>query len=303
MIVDGGLGAELERRGFTFTTKLWSSEAVMTAPDLLVAIHRDFLAAGAQIIETATYQLSHAGLRALGYDGARIDAVFADAIGLARRAVAEHTAERDWVAPRPVVAASLGPYGATVGDGSEYSGVQHLAAADLAAFHAERLATIARAAPDLIIFETIPSLHEALVIAAAARELELPIWLSFACRDSARTYADDPIDEAARRISACANVTAIGVNCTAPIAIAPLVRAIRSATAKPIYACPNLGQQWEDRTHGLAGGGTEAAFLGQVRAWLELGVAHVGGCCGVGPPTIAALAAIVGPARGMMDQR
>jgi len=292
VIVDGGLGAELQQRGFRPTTALWSGEAVLSAPELLVATHRDFLAAGAQVIEAATYQLAHSTLRALGYTGSAIDEIFARAVGLARAAVAGHRAATG--ATRAyVVAASLGPFGATLGDGSEYSGLQHLERDELYAFHAERVRSIAQAQPDAIVFETIPSLHEALVIAEVARDAGLAsVWMSFSCPDGAHTYAGDGIGEAAAQLDRFDCIEVIGVNCTAPASTAPLLREIKRATSKALYACPNLGQHWESATQGLAGGESEAAFLGCVPDWLELGVTHIGGCCGVGPRTLGALAAL-----------
>ncbi len=290
MIVDGGLGLELEKRDFRFATGLWSGEAVIRAPELLVDIHRAYLAAGARVIETATYQLSHAALRELGYADAAIDGIFASAVALARRAIAEHRAATGATGTF-LVAAALGPYGATRGDGSEYSARAHLAADALRAFHAERARAVARAGPDVFLFETLPSLREARVIANVARDLQLnPVWVSFACRDGGHTFAGDRITEAAAHLAAFESVAVIGVNCTAPAAIGPLVRAIRTVTGKPLLVCPNLGQHWDE--NGLAGGATEAEFVRRASEWLRLGVTYVGGCCGVGPDAIAKLAAL-----------
>lgn len=293
MIIDGGLGFELLRRGATFRTKLWSAEAILTAPDLLRAVHADFIAAGARVIATATYQLSHAGLRELGHDDRAIDAVFARAVELVREAVAAHrslTGTRETF----VVAASLGPYGATVGDGSEYSGVQHLDRAALHAFHLERLRSVMAAEPDVVLFETIPTAREALVIAEVARAIGVPrAWLSFSCADGRHTFGGDAVGEIAASLEPFTAIEAIGVNCTAPGAIASLLRELRAKTSKTLFACPNIGQHWEADTHGLSGGESEAAFLRFVPEWVALGADHIGGCCGVGPATIAALAADV----------
>ncbi len=290
MIVDGGLGEELARRGFAFTTGLWSGEAILARPELLAAIHRDYLAAGAEVIETATYQLSHARLRAMGYDDAAVDAVFARAVRLAREAVGSCAAS--------VVAGSLGPYGATIGDGSEYSGAQHLEPEALYAFHAERARSMARAAPDVILFETIPSRAEALVIARVARDLDLKdVWLSFSCADGMHTCGGDRLCDIAAELESFACIGVVGVNCTPPQAIASLVRALKTATVKPLMVCPNLGQHWDGQAHRLAGGTTEAQFKRGVAEWLDLGVTHVGGCCGVGPEMIGEIARLVAAAR------
>jgi homocysteine S-methyltransferase len=300
-IVDGGLGMELVRRGFVFETALWSGEAILAAPDLLAAIHRDYLSAGARVIETATYQLSHTTLRELGYDDVAIDGVFARAVQLARDAIAAHRAlagdvklPLDRVASAGyIVAGSMGPYGATLGDGSEYSGAQHLAREALYEFHAERARCMARAAPDVFLFETIPSRTEGLIVAEVARDLGLrKVWISFSCADGERTCAGDRIALIAAELDVFACVDVVGVNCTAPDDIAPLVRSIRSGTAKAVLVCPNLGQHWENDAHALAGGTTETEFERRVLEWLDLGVTYIGGCCGVGPSTIASIARI-----------
>jgi homocysteine S-methyltransferase len=294
MIVDGGLGVELLDRGFACTTNLWSGEAILTRPDLLLEVHRAYLTAGAQVIATATYQVSHAELRRLGYSDAAIDGVFARAVGLVREAIAAHRLAGGAPAGEFVAAASLGPYGATVGDGSEYAATQHLEPAALAAFHIERLRSVVRAAPDVILFETVPTLAEAVIIAQAVRELGLRrVWMTFSCADGERTFGGDRVREIVAALGSYDGIEVLGVNCTAPGAVASLVREIQSQTAKPVLVCPNLGQRWETEGGGLAGGATAAEFLRHVPEWVALGVAHLGGCCGVGPRTIAELAAIV----------
>lgn len=279
MILDGGLGVELACRGFVYSTKLWSGETLLTSSDLLVAVHRAYLAAGAQVIETATYQLCHAALRELDCDDAAIDEIFARAVRLARDAIAAERVQTG-AAGTAVVAASLGPYGATVGDRSEYSRTPHVGRAELYAFHAERSRSVARAAPDMFLFETIPTHAEALAIAEVARDLGLAnVWLSLACADGEFTYGGDRASAIAHELDAFACIDVVGVNCTAPAAIAGLVRSIQRESAKPVVVCPNIGSG-------------EADLVRRVPEWLALGVAHIGGCCGVGPSTIAAIAAV-----------
>jgi homocysteine S-methyltransferase len=303
VILDGGLGVELEQRGFVPTTSLWSGEAILARPDLLVEVHRAYLEAGAEVISTATYQVSHAALRGLGCDDSAIDAIFARAVRLAREAIAAHRAATG--APNEfLVAGSLGPFGATLGEGGEYSGAQHLEPDALYAFHVERARSMARAMPDLCMFETIPSRAEALVIAHAARDAGLRnVWMSFTCADDTHTCAHDRLADVAAELDAFACVDVIGVNCTAPDAIAPLVRAMRAVTDKPIFVCPNLGRQGEGAAHALSGDAGEAAIITGVPAWLALGVTHIGGCCGVGPETIRALARVVGETGARSDHR
>jgi homocysteine S-methyltransferase len=293
VILDGGLGVELEQRGFVPATSLWSGEAVLTRPELLVDVHRAYLDAGAEVISTATYQLSHAALRALGHDDVVIDDIFARAVALAREAIAEHRAASG-SSQELLVAGSLGPYGATLGEGGEFSGTQYLEPDALYAFHAERVRSMRRTEPDIFLFETIPSRAEALTVARVARDLGLRnVWVSFTCADDAHTYAGERLDVIAADLGAFPCIAALGVNCTAVTAIAPLVRALRSRTNKPIAVCPNLEHGSRHNAHALAGDTAEGAFVAAVPTWLRLGATHVGGCCGAGPATIAALGPIV----------
>jgi len=303
MILDGGLGVELERRGFAPATSLWSGEAIFTCPDLLVDVHRAYLDAGAEVIATATYQLSHAALRRLGCDDAAIDRIFARGVALARAAIASQRA-RTGASSEQLVAGSLGPFGATLGPGGEYSRSPQIEFDALYAFHAERLRSMACARPDVFLFETISSQAEGLVIAHAARDLGLRnVWMSFTCADDTRTCARDRLADVAAELDAFACVDVIGVNCTAPDAIAPLVRAMRGATDKPIFVCPNLGRQGESAGQALSGEAPEAAFIAGVPGWMALGVTHIGGCCGVGPETIRALARVVAETDARCDHR
>jgi homocysteine S-methyltransferase len=295
MVIDGGLGSELEARGYRIGGALWSAEVLVRDPGAIRAIHDDYLAAGARCLETASYQLSAAGLRSIGVAEEEIRRVFARSVSIAREAVAAFRAQADG-GIECLVAASLGPYGAAAADGSEYSG-RHVDPATLYAFHAERIRMLLASAPDVFLCETIPSKHEALVVANILRDLRAgPAWISFSCADGARTHAGDSIEDCAAALDEFENVTAVGVNCTAPDAVAPLLRRLQTGTRKPLLACPNLGRRWDASARAWTGGTGEEHFLNLVPEWLEAGATHVGGCCGVRPATIAGVARIVAEA-------
>lgn len=285
MVIDGGLGIELEARGYRLGGALWSAEILLRDPGAIRAVHEDYLAAGARCIETASYQLSAAGLRSGGFAQADLAAVCGLSVRLAREAVAAFRT-RSGDDGDFIVAASLGPYGAAVAGGSEYSGA-YIDPELLYAFHSERLRAVLPAAPDVLFCETIPSKNEALVVARALRDLGAapPAWISFTCADGGHTHAGDPIEECAAALEEFANVAAVGVNCSAPEFTAPLLRRMRAATRKDLLACPNLAR-----------GSSEEQFLRLVPEWLEAGARHIGGCCGVRPSTIAGIARIMAAA-------
>jgi homocysteine S-methyltransferase len=294
MVLDGAMATELERRGRDLNDPLWSARVLLEAPELIRAVHADYFAAGADCAITASYQATFEGFagRGIGPEAAA---------GLMRLSVQLAAEARDafWVAPanragraRPLVAASVGPYGAMLHDGSEYRGDYGLSVEELMAFHRPRLAVLATAGADLLACETIPCLAEA---AALLRLLdELPgvyAWVSFTARDAAHTANGEPIAEAAALVGAHPQVAAVGVNCTPPHLISDLVRAMAAANPKPVVVYPNSGELYNAATGGWAGEGACAAFGEQARAWHAAGARVIGGCCRTGPDEIAQIAA------------
>ena len=167
MVLDGALATELERRGADLFDPLWSAKVLIEMPDIIRAVHLDYFLAGADVATTATYQATFEGFarRGLGH---------AHAAHMMRRAVELAIEARDdfWTDPRrvpgrlrPLVAASIGPYGAFLADGSEYRGRYPVSDEELSNFHRPRLEVLAATGADLIACETIPCLREALVLA------------------------------------------------------------------------------------------------------------------------------------------
>lgn len=289
-MLDGGLATELERAGHDLADPLWSARVLLDDPGAIEAVHRAYLAAGADCILTATYQATIPGLTARGMSVAEAEGVLREAVQLAVRV------RRDfWAEPgarhgriRPIVAASIGPYGAFLADGSEYRGRYGASRHVLTRFHRRRWELLAASEADLLACETIPSLEEAAVLAGLAEETDdKPAWLSFSCRDERSLCDGSPIGVAAALADAAPGVFAVGVNCFDPDLAPQLVAALADGTDKPVVAYPNAGgaydattRRWSDppRTHV---GSTHPA-----RAWVEAGAAAVGGCCRTGPSDV-----------------
>jgi len=267
MILDGGLATELEARGHDLSGELWSARLLIDAPEEIRAVHESFVEAGADCVITASYQASIDALRALGVDPTEI---LLRSIALAKESGAR------------TVAASVGPYGATLADGSEFTGVYP--DVDLDAWHRERFAILDGSDADLLACETIPRLDEAQALAGLLDRK--PAWFSFCCRDEKHISDGTPIAECARFLDGFEKVFAVGVNCTPPQHVESLVRQIRSATSKPIVVYPNSGERYEDGRWL----GEPADFAALAKVWWDAGAAHIGGCCRVGPKQIRALA-------------
>lgn len=299
-LLDGGLSTALAARGVDLDHPLWTARLLLDDPEVLEAAHLDFLRAGAQVLITASYQLSRRGIVAVGHDAAIADELLHRATAVARAAAARHRAEASGAgdgAPA-LVAASVGPFGAVLADGSEYTGRYPVGPAELADFHAERLAVLVASGPDLLAVETLPGAAEAAAVVAAARRVPGPLppsWVTFTCRDGAHTAAGDRIEDAVATAADLPGLALVGVNCTAPALVGELLARMAAVTDLPLVAYPNSGQVWDpDGNRWL--GTPDTAF--DVAGWAALGARWIGGCCGVGPDAVAALAGRVRAAPG-----
>lgn len=268
VILDGGLATELERRGHDLSDALWSARLLRDDPAAIAGVHRAFVAAGAEVITSASYQASFDGL---GEDAPRLMRL---SVELARDSGAQ------------CVAASVGPYGAVLADGSEYRGDYGLSVAQLRAWHRPRLDVLASSGADVLAIETIPCLAEVEALCVELDACGRPAWLSITCTGT-RTRAGEPAAEAFAMARDCAAVIATGVNCTAPADVPALVGLAAATSGKPVVAYPNSGESWDADARCWAG---ERRFnAAAAQAWIEAGARLVGGCCRVRPEDIAAI--------------
>ncbi|MGH3797131.1 MAG: homocysteine S-methyltransferase [Pseudonocardiaceae bacterium] len=279
VVIDGGLATELEARGHDLSDDLWSARLLKDAPHDIVAAHVAFFRAGAQIATTASYQATFAGFRARGIE-------HDDAVRLLRRSVELAKSARDQVPGTRWVAASAGPYGAALADGSEYRGRYGLSVPELTAFHRPRLEALAAAEPDLIALETVPDADEGAALVAAVAGLGVPAWLSYTI-SGRRTRAGQPLAEAFSVAADEEDIVAVGVNCCSPADVPFAVVTARKVTGKPVIVYPNSGEDWDAQRRTWAG---PARFSPeQARQWFAAGARIIGGCCRVSPADIAAL--------------
>jgi homocysteine S-methyltransferase len=278
-VLDGGLATLLEARGHDLSSELWSARLLRDDPEAVVAAHAEFYESGAQVATTASYQASFPGFAALGLDADAAAGLMRRSVELARRARDEHR-------PAGWVAASVGPYGAFLADGSEYRGDYELSVDDLRAFHRPRLEVLADSGADVLAVETVPCLAEVEALCAELDGAGVVAWLSLSA-DGDRTRAGEPLADAWAMAADVAEIVAVGVNCCTP---GDVVRALGDAEG-PLVAYPNSGQGWDAVRRTWTG---ESAFdAGAVAGWLEAGARLVGGCCRVGPDDIGRVAAEV----------
>ncbi|MEL7451596.1 MAG: homocysteine S-methyltransferase [Pseudomonadota bacterium] len=289
VLIDGGLATQCEALGANIDGALWSSALIRNDPDVLVRAHRAYLDAGARIIISASYQASREGFAAAGVDFLEADALIAHSVRLAQHA--RDAWQRDNPGrPEPLVAASVGPFGAMLHDGSEYTGNYPVTAIALKQFHAQRLVLLDESGADVLACETIPSAAEAQVLCFLLRAVSTPAWVSFSCRDGAHLADGTPLADVASEFRGHPTVQALGVNCVAPGLVVPLINVLRRAAPdKLIVVYPNSGERYvaSDNTWHSDGAREEAA---EAAEWVKAGASIVGGCCRVGPVGITAMA-------------
>jgi homocysteine S-methyltransferase len=283
LVADGGLATELEAQGNDLSGALWSARLLADAPGQVRDAHLAFFRAGAVIATSASYQASFEGFARAGADrreAARLMRLSVDLARAARDAMAGDGLVR-WVA------ASAGPYGAALADGSEYRGRYGLSVRELAAWHRPRLEVLAEAGPDVLALETVPDADEAEALMTAISGLGIPAWLSYSIVGE-RTRAGQPLAEAFAIAAGVPEVVAVGVNCCAPADVPAAIAVVREVTDKPVIVYPNSGEEWDARRRAWTG--QPAYSADQPRQWVAAGARIVGGCCRIRSADIAELA-------------
>ena len=275
--IDGGLSTALENNGNKLTTSLWTGELIRTAPSEISKAHLDFINAGSQIIITSSYQHSYLGCAKRGWSQAETDEALRTSTQLAKDAV--NNSGKD-----VKVAASVGPYGAALADGSEYKGNYGVSKSALKDFHARRLEVLIATSPDLLALETMPDIVEVEVLLELLSDCPIPFWVSYSCKAGNQTNAGQSFAEA---VSLAEGAMAVGINCTAPELITDLL--ISAKSDKPFVVYPNSGRSWDavkKEWIGSKGAGFDQDLINQ---WKAAGAQYIGGCCGIGADEIATI--------------
>lgn len=281
VILDGGLSNQLAAQGCDLSGGLWTGRVLADRPGQVEAAHTAYARAGAEVLTTASYQLGYEALAARGHDRAAATALLRRSVRLAARA-ADAAGHEVWVA------ASVGPYGAVLADGSEYRGRYGLGVRALAAFHRPRIEALLAAGPDVLALETVPDPDEAEALIGVLAETGAPAWLSYTVAGG-RTRSGAALGAAFALAAGSPQVVAVGVNCCDPAEVLPALEAAAAATGKPLVAYPNDGSVWDAPAAIWHAPAAEAPW--PTGAWQRAGARLVGGCCRIGPARIAALAA------------
>ncbi|MFJ3801352.1 homocysteine S-methyltransferase [Streptomyces sp. NPDC090088] len=288
VVLDGGMSNQLASAGHDLSDELWSARLLADRPDAVADAHLAYFRAGADVAITASYQATFEGFAQRGIGPGEAARLLAVSVELGRDAVRR---ARDEGIVRPLwVAASVGPYGAMLADGSEYRGRYGVSVDALERFHRPRIEVLAGAGPDVLALETVPDADEAAALLRAVRGLGVPAWLSYSVAGG-RTRAGQPLEEAFALAADVDEVIAVGVNCCAPQDVESAVETAARVTGKPVVVYPNSGEVWDAEVRAWTGRSTFTAE--QVAGWRKAGARLIGGCCRVGPEGIAGIARVV----------
>jgi homocysteine S-methyltransferase len=293
LLLDGGLSNELERQGCDLNQKLWSAKLLESNPEAIVLAHLAYLEAGAQCIITSSYQATLPGFMAIGYNHASASGLILKSVQLAEEARRRFRLLHPNQA-NPLIAASIGPYGAYLANGSEYRGDYGISDQELTDFHEPRIKLLDSSNADVLACETIPSFQEANVLSTILKNKSKAAWISFSCKDGKHISDGTPIEKCTALFADHPTVFAIGVNCTSPEYISELIQSIKTKSGeKKIVVYPNSGAVYhaETKTWSRLSESTSCELM--VKEWMDLGADIIGGCCGVGPEQIKAMGKII----------
>ncbi|URJ36330.1 homocysteine S-methyltransferase [Paenibacillus polymyxa] len=297
IVLDGAMATELERHGHDLNDSLWSAKFLYEHPDSIKRVHRDYFEAGADCAITASYQATVEGYVQRGLSENEALKLIQSSVQIAVQARDEFWADVTATAsqqtrPKPLVAASVGPYGAFLADGSEYRGDYKLSEEQLMEFHRPRMKALIEAGADILACETIPCMVEARAIAWLLKEFPgTYAWISFSAKDEQHISNGESIAACAKWLNDHEQVAAVGINCTLPKFIPSLIHEIHSHTDKPVVVYPNLGEEYDPVTKTWQGHTCTETFGQSARQWYEAGARMIGGCCRTQPQDIREIVA------------
>jgi homocysteine S-methyltransferase len=197
---------------------------------------------------------------------------------------------QDFKGQLPLIAASVGPYGASLANGSEYRGGYGLTVKELMDFHRERMSVLVASGADLLACETIPCLEEGLALTLLLKEFTgVKAWISYSCKDGEHVCNGTLFSECVALANDCEQVIATGVNCTPPQYVQSLIQLAAKATDRPLLAYPNKGEIWDSAHKCWLPGTKSAHFTQDAIGWFNAGATLIGGCCQTSPADIAEL--------------
>lgn len=283
LVIDGSMSTALEQLGCNLKDSLWTAKALAESPELVKKVHLDYLKAGADCGITCSYQTTIPGLVAKGYTAQQAEELIVSSVTLFKQAREEwwEAEGKNQGRAYPSCLAGIGPYGAYLADGSEYRGNYGVDDSVLYKFHKRRMELLWNAGADILLLETQPSLHEALIEAEIAESLGADYWISFSCKNDTQIHEGNLIRDCATQLgsSKYPHLKMIGINCTAPQYVENLIKELKQTATVPIAVYPNSGEEYDPVTKTWHGNKEGILYGEYAYRWMKAGANAVGGCC------------------------
>lgn len=293
MIVDGAMSTELEALGADLNNSLWTAHVLLDSPDLVRQVHAAYWEAGAQAAITCTYQASEAGFAKQGIGREKAAGLITKAVAMADQARSDYLKAHTAAAREDLlICGSIGPYGAYLADGSEYTGKYDLPREAFEVFHDLRLETLAEdPRVDLLAFETHPRFDEIQAELDMISGKAITCWVTVTLAEDGLHMPDGTaLADLGRFLDKQDQVEALGVNCVAREKVLPALNELHRVTGKPLILYPNSGECYDAHTKTWHGQGEHTHEWSQfVGPWYRAGARCLGGCCRTLPPDIAAI--------------
>lgn len=298
LVIDGAMSTALEKLGMVLNDSLWSARALIEHPEFVREVHRQYFEAGANAAITDSYQATEAGFGAKGYTAEEARNWIRRAAELAREAKNDVLLDHpEWIPEDLLVAGAIGPYGAYLANGSEYTGDYHLTRDEYVKFHQLRLDALLDGGADVLAIETQPRLDEIEAVLSMIENRNVTCWVTVTLKDGVMPDGT-ALETFAKAMDANPQVEAFGLNCVKREWVEPALLKMRELTQKPLVVYPNSGETYDPVTKTWhAAGPHEPSWSHYVPLWEKTGALCLGGCCRTLPQDISEIARLVGAAK------
>ncbi|OCG21446.1 homocysteine S-methyltransferase [Gilliamella sp. App4-10] len=287
IIIDGALASELQHRGCDLNDSLWSAKVLIEKPELIRQVHYDYFKAGADCAITASYQASPLGFEKKGITFEESIKLIKTSVELAQQAKLQYLNETNRNKTL-LIAGSVGPYGAYLANGSEYTGDYQLTESEFIVFHRDRIQALIEAKVDILACETLPSFAEIKALVKLIQQFPtINAWFSLTLKDAQHLSDGSPLSQVIDYLNNIEQIVSIGVNCIALENVTPALEVLNKLTSKPLIVYPNSGEQYNPITKQWHKNHQHnCTFSNQLPTWVKLGAKLIGGCCQTTPNDI-----------------
>ena len=274
-LLDGSMSFPLEQLGYNLKNKLWTGMALISDPDIIKNIHKDYINAGADYISTSTYQVSYDRLQNMGYQSSEIKKVFQKSVDLVKEAIKESRSKKEIK-----IVGSFGPFASYDPNASEYVGKYNSTDDEIKNFHLNNINIIEETDLDIILYETIPCLREIKILSKILSQTNKEIWISITCNENIEFRDGSSFKEACKIISQIDQITTMGINCFSPLLVEKALKKLKKYSNKKTLVYPNSGEKYNPKDKYWSGKNEFNNLM--IKNWLSLSPDIIGGCCRVG---------------------